>query len=328
MTNQPLIIDCLQYSNWSENVFRQMNEGKVAAVHVTICYHQDFRETVENVVAWNRRFERYSDLIIPGRSADDVRRAHAEGKTAIVFGFQNSSPIEDDIGLVEILYRLGGRFMQLSYNNQSLLATGCYEKNDTGITRMGKEVIKEMNRVGMVVDMSHSSEISTLEAIELSERPIVISHANPSFWHSAKRNKSNNVLSKLAESNGILGFSLYPHHLNNSNNCSLEDFCSMIARTVDIMGIDHVGFGSDLCQDQPDSIVEWMRVGKWTKNIDYGEGSASNPGFPNMPIWFRDNRDWHNIIMGLKDVGFNEEEVDKIKGKNWLNFFKNSFRSL
>ena len=249
-------------------------------------------------------------------------------KTAIIFGFQNPSPIEDDIGLVEILHRLGGRFMQLSYNNQSLLATGCYEENDPGITRMGKEVIKEMNRVGMVVDMSHSSEISTLEAIELSERPIVISHANPSFWHSAKRNKSNNVLSKLAESNGILGFSLYPHHLNNSSNCSLEDFCSMIARTVDIMGIDHVGFGSDLCQDQPDSIVEWMRVGKWTKNIDYGEGSASNPGFPSMPIWFRDNRDWHNIIMGLKDVGFNEEEVDKIKGKNWLNFFRNSFRSL
>ena len=102
----------------------------------------------------------------------------------------------------------------------------------------------------------------------------------------------------------------------------------MIARTVDIMGIDHVGFGSDLCQDQPDSIVEWMRVGKWTKNIDYGEGSASNPGFPNMPIWFRDNRDWHNIMMGLKDIGFNKEEVDKIKGKNWLNFFTNSFRSL
>ena len=71
-----------------------------------------------------------------------------------------------------------------------------------------------------------------------------------------------------------------------------------------------------------------MRVGRWTKNIDYGEGSASNPGFPKMPTWFRDNRDWHNITNGLKNIGFNEEEVDKIKGKNWLNFFKNSFRSV
>ena len=161
--------------------------------------------------------------------------------------------------------------MQLSYNNQSLLATGCYEDNDPGITRMGKEVIKEMNRVGMVVDMSHSSERSTFEAIELSSRPIVISHANPSFWHPAKRNKSNNILKKLAENNGMLGFSLYPHHLNNSSLCSIEDFCLMIAKTADLMGIDHIGFGSDLCQDQPDSIVEWMRVGRWTKEIDYGD---------------------------------------------------------
>ena len=323
-----MLIDGLQYCNWSEKIFRELKDSNVTAVHVTISYHEQFRDTVSNFEQWNKWFEKYPSLIMPAYFAEDVERAKKLNKTAIIFGFQNPSPIEDDIGLVEILHRLGGRFMQLSYNNQSLLATGCYEENDPGITRMGKEVIKEMNRVGMVVDMSHSSEISTLEAIELSERPIVISHANPSFWHSAKRNKSNNVLSKLADSNGILGFSLYPHHLNNSSNCSLEDFCSMIARTVDIMGIDHVGFGSDLCQDQPDSIVEWMRVGKWTKNIDYGEGSASNPGFPSMPIWFRDNRDWHNIIMGLKDVGFNEEEVDKIKGKNWLNFFRNSFRSI
>ena len=223
------------------------------------------------------------------------------------------------------LDRLGGRFMLLSYNNQSLLATGCYEDNDPGITRMGKEVIKEMNRVGMVVDMSHSSEKSTFEAIELSERPIVISHANPSFWHSAKRNKSNEILLRLSENKGMLGFSLYPHHLKNSSNCSVEDFCSMIAKTVDLMGIDHVGFGSDLCQDQPDSIVEWMRVGKWTKEIDYGEGSASNPGFPDMPDWFRDNRDWHNIITGLSKTGFNQEEIDKIQGNNWLKFFKESF---
>ena len=80
--------------------------------------------------------------------------------------------------------------MQLTYNNQSLLATGCYEDEYNGLTRMGKEVVKEMNRVGMIIDMSHSSERSTIEAIEYSSKPITISHANPSFWHKAKRNKS------------------------------------------------------------------------------------------------------------------------------------------
>ena len=322
-----MFIDGLQYCNWSEKIFKQWRTSNLTAVHVTISYHEQFRETVSNFEQWNSWFEKHPSLIMPAFYAEDVEIANKQNKTAVIFGFQNPSPIEDDIGLVEILHRLGGRFMQLSYNNQSLLATGCYEENDPGITRMGKEVIKEMNRVGMVVDMSHSSERSTFEAIELSSRPIVISHANPSFWHPAKRNKSDEIIKELSNSNGMLGFSLYPHHLNNSTQCSLEDFCSMIARTADLIGIDHIGFGSDLCQDQPDSIVEWMRVGKWTKEIDYGEGSASNPGFPDMPNWFRDNRDWHNIIEGLKKYGFSNDEINKIKGEYWLSFFRKSFNS-
>ena len=182
-----------------------MNEGGVSAVHITICYHEDFRETVENMADWNRMFGRFPDLILPGRTAKDVRKAHADGRTAIVFGFQNCSPFEDDIGLAEICHQLGARFMQLTCNNQSLLATGCYEENDTGVTRMGRQVIAEMNRVGLVVDMSHSAQRSTLEAIEISDRPIAITHANPAFWHPARRNKPDDVLRALGESGGMPG---------------------------------------------------------------------------------------------------------------------------
>ena len=321
----PLIIDALQYSNWSEKIFRQMNEGGVSAVHVTICYHEDFQEMVENIIAWNQRFEQYSQLIFQGRTADDVRKAHEEGRTAIFFGFQNCSPIEDNIGLVEVCHQLGVRFMQLSYNNQSLLATGCYEEDDPGITRMGRQVIREMNRVGLVVDMSHSARRSTLEAIEISERPIVITHANPSFWFPALRNKSDDVLKALAESGGMLGFSMYPHHLKDKSDCLLEEFCTMIARTAEMIGAERIGFGSDLCQDQPDSVVEWMRNGTWTRERDFGEGSAGQAGFPVQPEWFRDNRDFKNILNCLRKTGFSEDEVERIVGLNWLNFFEQSF---
>ena len=94
------IVDDHQYSNWSEKIFRQMNEGGITAVHVTICYHEDFQEMVQNVIAWNQRFEQYAQLIFHGLTAEDVRKADEEGRTAIFFGFQNSSPIEDNIGLV------------------------------------------------------------------------------------------------------------------------------------------------------------------------------------------------------------------------------------
>ena len=320
-----LRIDGLQYCAWSEKIFRQMRRGGVDAVHVTIAYHETFRETVSNIERWNGWFERFPDLIVQARTGDDVRRAKADGRTAIIFGFQNPSPIEDDIGLVQVLHSLGARFMQLSYNNQSLLATGCYEAEDPGITRMGKAVIAEMNRVGLVIDMSHSADRSTLEAIELSARPIAITHANPSFWHPALRNKSETVVKALAQSGGMLGFSLYPHHLKGGSDCSLADFCQMIARTAEMIGIDHLGIGSDLCQDQPDGVVEWMRTGRWTRQVDYGEGSADNPGFPAQPEWFRDNRDFAGIAGGLTAAGFSEQEAAQIMGGNWLRFFDESF---
>lgn len=303
-----------------------MREGKLDAVHVTIVYHENFREMVAEIEKWNRHFEKYSDLIFHGQYAEDVKLARETNRTAIFFGFQNPSPIEDDIGLVEIVHSLGVRFMQLTYNNQSLLATGCYEKEDSGVTRMGREVIAEMNRVGLVVDMSHSGERSTLDAIEVSSRPIAITHANPSAWHPALRNKSNSLLKTLAESGGMLGLSLYPHHLKGGSNCTLESFCQMVADTVEVMGIENVGLGSDLCQDQPDSVVEWMRVGRWTKTVDYGEGSKNNAGFPAMPTWFEDNRHFDNIETGLRQHGFSESDCAAIMGDNWLRFYDHNFK--
>lgn len=322
-----MIVDNLQYANWSEKIFRQMREGGVDAVHVTISYHENFRETVLNFEKWNRWFEQYPDLIMKGLWAEDIDRARETGRTAIFFGFQNPSPIEDDIGLVEIVHSLGARFMQLTYNNQSLLATGCYEKEDTGITRMGRQVIKEMNRVGLVVDMSHSADRSTIEAAEISERPVAITHANPHAWHPALRNKRHEVLKAVTDAGGMLGFSLYPHHLKNKSDCTVQSFCEMIARAADSYGVHNFGIGSDLCQDQPDSVVEWMRVGRWSKEIDYGEGSASAPGFPPMPSWFQDNRDFGNIAKGLAQTGMSPSEVDGIMGLNWYRFYKENFRS-
>jgi len=318
-------IDCLQYANWSEKIFRQMRDGGLDAAHVTISYHENFRETVLNFEQWNRWFEQYPDLIMKGQWASDIDVARETGRTAIFFGFQNPSPIEDDIGLVEILHTLGARFMQLTYNNQSLLATGCYEDKDAGITRMGRQVIKEMNRVGLVIDMSHSADRSTIEAAEISERPIAITHANPAFWHPALRNKSDEVLRALGQSGGMLGFSLYPHHLAGKSDCTVDGFCTMVARAAELMGVERIGFGSDLCQDQPDSVVEWMRNGTWTRAKDFGEGSASDAGFPPQPDWFANSLGFGNIVDGLRAVGFSAEDVARIAGGNWLNFFERSF---
>lgn len=336
MTSQPnnnnalhkdlIVIDGLQYSNWNRTIFEQLREGGVTMVHATIVYHEQIRETLLRIAEWNRLFEQNSDLIMPVKSANDIRLAKQLGKVGVMFGAQNCSPIEDDIGMIEVMRELNLMIMQLTYNNQSLLACGCYEAEDSGVTRFGRQAIQEMNRVGMVVDMSHSGERSTLDAIEISQRPIVISHANPLSFHEAKRNKSDTVLKALGESGGLLGFSLYPFHLKNGSDCTLEDFCDMVASTADLMGVDHIGIGTDLCQDQPLSILEWMRNGRWSKQMDYGEGSKSNADWPRPLSWFRDSRDFPNLTAGLLNRGFSPDEVAKIMGRNWLNFLDDALK--
>ena len=320
--NKNYRIDNLQYCNWSKEIFESNREAGLDAIHVTIAYHEDYDEVKKNFEEWKGYFATYPELIFQGRSYLDIEKAHNENKTAVFFGFQNCSPIEDDIKLVESVHQMGAVFMQLTYNNQSLLATGCYEENDSGVTRMGKEVIKEMNRVGVIIDMSHSADKSTFDAINFSEKPIAITHANPLFWHKAKRNKPNDILKALGESGGMLGLSLYPHHLLGGTNCTLDSFCQMVAKTAEIIGTKNLGIGSDLCLKQPDSIVEWMRNGTWTKTKDYGEGTVSNAAFPNQPEWFQDARGFNNIEKGLKKVGFNNEELYGILGDNWFNFYK------
>lgn len=320
-----LLVDACQYCNWSEAIFRQLVAGHVSGIVATIAYHEDFRETVEHLVDWNRQFERHGDLIIPGRTANDIDAAAQSGRTAVFFALQNCSPIEDDIGLLEILHRLGVRVMQLTYNNQSLLGAGCYEPVDSGITRMGREVIAEMNRLGFLIDMSHSGERSTLEAIEISQRPIAITHANPYWWRPAVRNKSDAVLKALADSGGMLGLSLYPHHLRDGSACTIASFAEMAARLADQIGVERIGIGSDLCQDQPDSVVFWMRDGRWTKTTQAGAGAKAGEGFPPQPDWFRDNRDWPHLRAALIDVGFGVADADKVMGGNWRRFFGDAF---
>ena len=315
-------IDNLQYCNWSRDIFQINREANLDAVHVTVVYHEDYDEFIQRTKEWDKFFNENSDLIFLGKNFKDIEKANSEKKTAIFFGFQNCSPIEDNIALVEKVHEHGCRFMQLTYNNQSLLATGCYEKNDSGVTNFGREAIKEMNRVGIVIDMSHSAEKSTFDAIEISEKPIAITHANPSFWYKAIRNKSNDLLKALASSGGMIGLSLYPHHLKDGSNCTLENFCEMAAKTAEIIGAKNIGIGSDLCLNQPDRVVEWMRNGTWTKVKNYGEGSKNKPGFPKQPDWFLDARGFKNLEVGLNKIGFNEDETNGILGNNWYNFYK------
>ena len=320
-----IVVDALEYSNWDRALFEELRAGGLTAVHVTITYWEDARATLSNIGAWHRRFRDHGDLIMPAKSGADIREAKRLGKTAIILGAQNCSPIDDELALVSVMRELGLMVMQLTYNNQSLIGAGCYEAEDPGISRFGREVIREMNRVGMIIDLSHSAERTSLEAVEISERPVAITHANPASFHPSLRNKSDRLLRALAERGGMLGFSVYPFHLKDTSACTLESFCDMAARTAELIGVDHIGIGSDLCRKWGYETLEWMRSGRWTAAPDFGEGSAERPTWPDQPDWIKSPADFRNLTAGLKAKGFSDEEVGKIMGGNWLRFFSEGF---
>ncbi|RWL86337.1 MAG: membrane dipeptidase [Mesorhizobium sp.] len=316
-----VLIDGLQYCNWSREIFEEMRRGGLTAVHATVGYHEGFRETVRHLVDWRTRFRDNEDLILLARDSGDIERARATNRTAIFLGLQNPMPMEDDIGLIEILFDLGIRFMQLTYNNQSLLGCGWMEKEDSGVTRMGREAIAEMNRLGMIIDLSHAGERTALEAIALSERPVVISHANPRWLRDSNRNVSKQVLRALREREGLLGLSLYPLHLPNGSDTTLDQFGKMAREAAEIMGVEHLGIGSDLCQDQPDSVLRWMREGRWSREF---QATAS---FPTQPSWFGSNRDFPGLSQGLLATGFDETETSLVLGGAWHRFIRDSLPS-
>ncbi len=159
--------------------------------------------------------------------------------------------IEADLGLVEALSDLGLSFMQITYNNQSLLGAGWQETEDSGLTRFGREVVREMNRVGMAIDLSHAGERTAVETIEASERPVTVSHANPRWFRDTARNVSDRVIAALRAHDGLLGLSLYPHHVKDGSDCSIADFAAMVARLAEQIGVARIGLGSDLCQGRP-----------------------------------------------------------------------------
>ncbi len=176
---ESIIIDALEISNWSRQVFDNMRKGGLTAVNATVAVLENFIKTMENIAWWHRALEKNGDLICRVRSVADIKKAKVAGKTGIILGFQNLSPIEDDLGRLAIFHTLGVRVIQLTYMEANYAGQGCLERIDAGLTRFGLEAVEEMNRLGILVDLSHVGYRSTMETIEASKKPVAFTHANP-----------------------------------------------------------------------------------------------------------------------------------------------------
>ncbi|NJC65751.1 membrane dipeptidase [Planosporangium flavigriseum] len=315
-----LVIDGLQITNWDRAALEELRTGGVSGVNATCAVWEGPTEALRNIGDWYQLARKHSDLVTLASTVGDIVAAKAEGRIAVLLGFQNTSPFADDYTLVEVFHRLGVRIAQLTYNIQNVVGGACYDPEDSGLTRFGRNIVAEMNRVGMLVDLSHVGNRTCRDAIDASATPVAITHANPTWFFDTARNKPADVIKALVDRGGILGCCLYPNVLGGAR-VTREQFCEMVVRLVDEIGIEHVAIGSDCARNWDDDYVGWLRNGRWQPP----SGDGDKPTWPSWPSWFTGPEDFPTLTEGLFDAGLNDDDVARVLGGNWLNLFETVF---
>ena len=317
-----MLIDGLQCGFFDRNVIEDLKAGGFTCVTPTLGFWEGAIESFDAIGKWRDLVSANSDLVTIARSADDILAADRAGKVAFLLGYQNTNLLDGRIRYVELFAELGVRVLQLTYNNQNELGSSCYETVDPGLARFGREVVREMNRCGMLVDLSHVGNKTTLDAIEWSQKPVAITHANPASVFAHKRNKSDAIIKALAEKGGVIGCAAYRNITPVAACDDVVPWAEMVARTVEIAGIDHVGLGTDFSHHSSQVYLDWMRAGRWTRSVQYGAGSAANPGPSEKPAWLKKVSGLALVAPALAKVGFRPEEVGKIAAGNWLRLYR------
>ena len=277
----------------------------------------DFRALIGTMHGHYCYFEIEPRLLLV-ETADDIRRAKGEGRLGVIFGVQGlATKIEDDPTLVRILHRLGLRIGQLTYNERSSLGCGCLEQPDTGLTQLGKIVIREMNHVGMAVDMAHAGDRTTVDAIDCSRQPVIVSHGNVRALCDTPRNYGDDALKALAACDGVIGITAYGPLCETRPGVrpALGDMLDHIAYVADLVGVDHVGIGSDFFESE--SAVRFHAFFRVRYPEVFADYRLDNVYFDEF------NRVDHFPLLtqALIDRGFSREETTKILGGNFMRVF-------
>ena len=318
---EAIVFDGLNVSNWeSANVYESLHRGSVAGINATMAVHEGFVETMDNVVSWLRRFEERSSTLLQATTVRDILDAKEEGRTGVVLGWQNAGPIERDLNRLELFYELGVRIIQVTYNERNLLGSGCWEPTDEGLSAFGRDAVAEMNRLGILIDLSHVGDRTTMETIELSESPVACTHANARSFVDNPRNKTDDAIRLIADKGGVIGATAWPPFLPHAFDSTLDDFVDAIDYLVEMLGVDHVGFGTDYTQDQSKEWFDWLMSWHGTKPVP--ERRNEYPDTVTHPVGIETPDRLSNVVASLVSRGYMSEDVLKIMGGNWLRLLR------
>lgn len=318
MPSDAIVIDGCNPSNWRAlEVFDNLRSGGVTAINATVNIWDSLSENIDEISRWLRLFREHEERILQVRTVADIERARNENKTGVILGWQNMSPVENDIERLEAFAALGLRIAQLAYNYRNLIANGCYERADDGLSRFGMLAVKKMNELGILIDLSHVGDHSSLDAIEASEAPVAFTHCNLREFYDTPRNKPKALVQALVERGGVIGANQFPRFLPRGFDSTLGDFLDAIESLIDVAGIDSVGVASDFCEKQDMDYWRYLRRMHGTTKMGEPEVPRPDPSVEGL----RDSSDFPRVAQGLRDRGYGGEEVRKLMGGNWMRLY-------
>ncbi|HLJ61196.1 MAG TPA: dipeptidase [bacterium] len=262
------------------------------------------------------------------RRADEIERVHREGKRGIVIDFQNTTPFGDDLDRVRHFYNLGLRMVQLTYNLRNLVGDGCTETGQGGLSYFGREMVRALNDARILVDVSHCSEQVGWDALKISTAPVIVSHSASKAVCYHDRGKTDELAKAVADRGGYFGVVVIPGFISDKAEVPLDAFVDHVEHLVDVCGIDHVGIGTDKMGPGPgtESLVEYP-----DSMPRHNPATFDWAGFrlkehrllgDHVLRGYENFGDWPNLTVALAKRGFNEEELRKLLGLNYLRVFR------
>jgi membrane dipeptidase len=298
-----------------------MARGGTTAVSWTVAGTTEFfPETARKFAGALAAIERSDPPARLVRTVDDLAEAKAAGEAAIIINFQNADPIEGSLEYLSLFHRLGLRVLQLTYQRRNLVGDGCGETGEgAGLSIFGRSVIAECNRLGILIDLSHCSDTTTIEAIELSEQPVSFTHVNPRELNPHKRNKPADQMKMVAERGGVIGVNSIARMISpegREKGTTISDYLDQVEHIAGLVGPEHVGIGLDRVEDLTAADMEARRKGFLTQFPELRAGGD----FPFENYYTRDLSmgNMLPVTEGLIARGFSEDDVLGILGGNFV----------
>ena len=307
---------------WNEDSFKALDESGYTGFSASLP-SKNFKIAMSSLLKWENKIKSNSNKLILAKSSKDFYSAKEEGKTGVLLGFQNATMIENSIENIESLYKAGTRWIQLTYNQRNLLGDGCTERTNAGLSDFGIEAVKEMNNIGIMIDVSHCGRETTDDAIKYSEKGVSINHSMCEALHkNHPRAKTDRQIKSMSEKGGVIGIICLGYMIGPKLGVetTFQTYLDHIEHAINVAGIDHVGVAADF-------VIQGIKASGATKENWYlPRLKIFKPSYKvQWPPWIPEldipNR-YLNVAEGLKKRGYKFNDIEKILGLNWLRYYQ------